>query len=158
MSLEQYYMLAQIIASVAVVASLLFLAFQVKSSSKQARVANWESSIDRFNAMWSRTTSNTEFADILARGQKDLGSLSDAERIAFGHFHQELVLSYETMAMTGAHATAARRELVAVAKRHLALHFSYPGSQAWWREFSRQAGFAPQMVTLVNEAIREGSP
>ncbi len=79
MTLDQYYMLAQIIASIAVVGSLLFLGFEMRRNYKQTRLANWEAVVDRFNALWSRTTTNFDFAEILARGRQSYVGLTDAE-------------------------------------------------------------------------------
>ncbi len=70
MTLEQYYLIAQIVASIAVIGSLLFLGFEVRQNWRQTRLANWESSIDRFNRLWSRTN-DPLVADIVTRGRKD---------------------------------------------------------------------------------------
>lgn len=157
MALEQYYMLAQIIASVAVVGSLLFLGSEVRQNARQTRLSNWESSIDRFNTLWSRTN-DVGLADIIVRGRKGLSGLTEAENLTFYNYYEELVISYESMAMTGDHPTATTKQLVGLATKHLRYHFSFPGVQQWWLVWSKNAGPPPVMTALINEAIRLGRP
>jgi hypothetical protein len=156
-TLDQYYMLAQIIASLAVVGSLLFLGFETRSNAKQTRLANWEVVVDRFNAMWRRTA-DLAFADVVARGRQDYAGLSDAEKIAFGDYYRELTITFETMALSGAHATVSRQEWLEVTKKDLRYWFGFPGAQAWWREWNESVGMPPQITRLINEAISEGPP
>jgi hypothetical protein len=154
-SLEHYYMLAQIVASIAVVGSLLFLGFEMRRNYKQTRLANWEAVVDRFNALWSRTTTNTEFAEILARGRQSYGGLSDAEKIIFGDFHQELILTYETMMLSGAHATVSARQMADLTQKHLSHYLGSPGSKEWWHEFREVVELPPQITAVVNAATGE---
>lgn len=157
MSLEQYYLIAQIVASFAVVGSLLFLGFEVRRNAKQTRLANWESSIDRFNTLWARTN-DLALADIVVRGRKGLSNLTETERLAFGHYHEEMVISYESMTVRGDHPLVESKQLIALGLKHLRFHFGFPGAREWWEEWKRVAGPPPAMVALVNEAIRLGPP
>jgi len=157
MTLEQYYLIAQIVASIAVVGSLLFLGFEVRQNWRQTRLANWESSIDRFNRLWSRTN-DPLVADIVTRGRKDLSSLTETEHLTFYNYYEELTITFEAMAARGDHPSASSEQLVALAMKHLRYHFSFPGAQAWWAEWTKNAGPPPTMLALVNEAIRLGRP
>ena len=151
-------MLAQIIASVAVVGSLLFLGFEMRRNYKQTRLANWEAVIDRFNALWSRTTTNTDLAEILVRGRQSYSGLSNAEKLVFRDFHQEMILTYETMMLSGAHATVSPHQMAELTERHLRHFFGFPGSREWWREFRQEIELPQRITATMNAAIGESEP
>jgi hypothetical protein len=157
-TLDQYYMLAQIIASVAVVGSLLFLGFEMRRNYKQTRLANWEAVIDRFNALWSRTTTNTDLAEILVRGRQSYGRLSAAEKIVFGDFHQEMILTFETMMLSGAHATVSPQQMAELTERQLSHFFRSAGSREWWREIREELELPRQITAVINAAIGDSGP
>ena len=81
MSLETVYYLSQIIAVVAVVASLIFVGMQVRQSTKQAKADAVQAVHDNLSA-WYMNAADTPFkAETGFKGLHDLDNLSGAESI-----------------------------------------------------------------------------
>ena len=55
--------IAEVIAAVGVIASLLFVAYELRRNTGEVRRTNWESTVDRFNTLWSRTGGD-DLADV----------------------------------------------------------------------------------------------
>jgi hypothetical protein len=154
MTLEQWALVAEIVAAVAVIASLLFLAVEVRRNTAEAKRTNWESAIDRFKALWSRT-SRDDLAEIIERGRKDYAGLSGSEKIVFGHYFFELCLTYEVMIVQGLDQIQGG-DLEGLPHKHLQYQFSFPGTRQWWGEMSATQGLSPIMNEAVANAIEKG--
>jgi hypothetical protein len=146
---------ADLLAAAGVIASLLFVAYEVRRNTREVKRTNWESTVDRFNALWSRTTS-CELADVIARGRENYEALTPSEQISFGNYHAELCLTFETMIVLGRNQVQGD-DLLEIPKRHLRHHFRFPGARAWWSWFSRDLGLSPIMEHAVNEATETGA-
>ena len=59
-----------VFAALGVIVSLLFVAYEARRNTAEIKRTAWEANIDRFNAMWSRTSS-TNLAEIRDRGRQD---------------------------------------------------------------------------------------
>ena len=92
--LEQAYYVSGVVAAVAVIASLLFVGFQIRKSSEQARLANWNSVISGLREH-KRRTDSPHIADLIVQGRADFESLTEAGKLAFGFWMEEMVVCYE---------------------------------------------------------------
>jgi hypothetical protein len=79
MNLEQYAYIAEIVASIAVVASLVFVALEIRKNTRQSEIANWNALVDRFNAVYLQTN-DMELAKLVAKGRESYSALSDGEK------------------------------------------------------------------------------
>lgn len=151
MSFAQVADIADVLAAIGVIVSLLIVAYEVRKNTIEVKRANWESGIDRFNALWSRT-SGSELAAVLARGRQSFETLSASEQIMFGHFYNELCLTYETMIVLGRNQILGD-ELAGLPMQHLRYYFSFPGARQWWAGFAETRGLSPLIMRAINEAI-----
>ena len=71
--------------------------------------------------MWSRT-SGPDLADVLDRGRTNFDSLSGSEKIIFGNYHNEMVLTSETMIVLGKDQ-ALDDQLALIPHNHLRYYF-----------------------------------
>ncbi len=123
MSLEQYSYFAEVIASIAVVASLIFVALEVRKNTRESEITHWGSVVDRFNAVY-RQTENIQLANLVAKGRESYDGLVD-ERDAY----------------------------VALFRKHMRYHLGFKGSKEWYDEFERVRGFPPKLAKAIREAI-----
>jgi len=89
MSISELGSLGEVIGAIATVATLLYLALQIRANTKQARLTNWGVLAERYMSVYSQT-SNFELADVIIRGRNSFNSLSDAEKLAFGHYMENI--------------------------------------------------------------------
>ena len=92
--------LAQFIAVVGVILSMLTVAKQIHDNTKQAKLTNWGVLSERYMSVYSQT-SDLNFADVIVRGHKDFDALSESEQLAFGHFLENMCIANEGGARHG---------------------------------------------------------
>ncbi len=124
MSLETIYYITQIIAVVAVIASLLFVGLQVRQNTKAQHLVAQQNYYFSKNEFVGRIADDPTYADIYRRGLQNLYDLSETERWRFGAMMQ---LSFDT-ALTGFKNPDALGEGI-VEAWEITLR---PGSIQWW--------------------------
>lgn len=83
MTLEEIYFISQIVAVFAVIASLVFVGFQVRDSSRAVRAATAQAVHDNYAGWYTALMSNEAALATSAKGFVDLGSLTAAEKAQF---------------------------------------------------------------------------
>jgi hypothetical protein len=106
MSLEQIYEISQTLASLAVVVSLVILIQQNRQANQLARDAAMRIQVEGLQEI-SRALYETQgLADVWHRGNTDLSSLSDADRVRYVTF-----LTYTLRIWEGLHAQQAQGKI-----------------------------------------------
>jgi len=93
MTLEQYAQIGEVIASIAVIASLLYVARQMQQNTDMMRVSNAEHFVDFNMRLCGPIAGDREFAELWVKGESELDSLDAVDR-------QRVVL-FEWQAITG---------------------------------------------------------
>jgi len=88
----------EILGAIGVIASLVYLAGQVRSSGNRARQAAIQSIVNQMNNVWTQMSSERSFADIWVRGSKGLSNLNDeTERVQFSALMLSIFRPYEEL-------------------------------------------------------------
>ena len=153
LSLAQVTTLAELFAAVGVIASLIFVAFEIRRNTAQTRQANWGNAADRFNAVYAQTD-DMELAKLVIKGRQSYHDLSEAEKLSFGHYLEQLCIAIQALLVHGESLAHGREAMLGLAKKHLAFHLGFPGSREWYEEFDKQRGYPPAMREFVREAIQ----
>jgi hypothetical protein len=131
MNWEAIGAVAEILASVGVVISLLYLAVQIRAQTIESRLATGNELANQLNVTYSILSSNRDFADVFLRGLQSFPSLDTAERVQFAAhmnrtfrvveamFNQYRWRRIDDSVWQG--LDAALKDLC-----------TYPGTQAWW--------------------------
>jgi hypothetical protein len=150
MSLEQVFFLSQSIAAVGVVASLIFVGFQVRDSARAVRSATTQAVHENFSSWYILLAHNPGALATSLKGFADLCSMSPAETAQFnctflaflshsqnafhqwrqGHLASDQWACWEALLMNMVHT---------------------PGGVAFWRQ--RSYIFAPDFGREVTEII-----
>ncbi len=93
-NLEQIYYLTQIIAVIAVIVSLTYVATQVQQNTQAIRTNTLESVEARSIDIFFRIGENSEIASIMKRGQEDISSLTDLEQYRFSVVYQGILRAW----------------------------------------------------------------
>ena len=87
---------AELLAAVGVIGSLVYLAGQVRGSLNQARQAAIQSVVNQMNNVWNQMAADRSHADIWVRGSKGISSLKDeTERVRFSALMLSIFRPYE---------------------------------------------------------------
>ena len=82
--------IADTIAALGIILTLGFLAFEQHKNTEQAKIETWNLVMQGIRETRRRTDS-PHVADVIARGRSDYYALTEADRITFGFFHEELL-------------------------------------------------------------------
>ncbi len=93
MNWEAIGSLAELVAALAVLVTLIFLTIQVKTNNELTRRANRDKTIDQFNAWRQLLGSDQEVADIWLKGCRG-DALNASEALRFSELAKSLILIY----------------------------------------------------------------
>ena len=152
MNWEAISAIGQIVGAVAVVISLIYLAREIRSNARVARVG-W---LETFIGWLGQLTERPHLSELYYRGIYDFESLKGADLVRFSAllnqcFHIFSEIYYQRLEgnldpRVWREADVALRELIA-----------YPGIQAWWR--LRSHWFSAEFVKHINDLQQQaGAP
>jgi hypothetical protein len=91
MSIQDLGALGELVAAVATVATLLYLALQIRQNNRNLEEATSASVNQGYASINSRLSSDEQFAEIFIRGREDLEALSPVELERFRAFVQDIL-------------------------------------------------------------------
>ena len=146
---------ADILAAIGVIASLLFVAFQVRRNTKAIRNQHFEATLDHLASQFSRSL-DERVATIIDKGRKNFNDLSDPEKLTFGAWANEYIMgasrltSFEQQGLLDP-------EIAAMAKRRLNWFFKSPGMSQWWGDADRHP-VPVHFEAAIDEVLSQSRP
>lgn len=132
MSLEQAALISQIASAIAVIASLIFVGFQLSQNTRAVRASTSQAHSATYLQAVTSLFDDAEMANIWRRGLRDLASLNDDERVRFLAFTSALFRFYESSRvqmrrgqLDGEHWRTIEQQMISLAGQ--------PGILAWWQ-------------------------
>ena len=145
--------MADILASIGVIISLVYLAVQVKQSAAVIKLAGFEKMFDKLTDQTSLIVENEDVASIYLRGQESYNSLSETEQIRFHMYMSGMMQSLNII------FTQSTRDLIdPVVFKHTAdIYFEKvltpPGVREWWSTW--KTWYQPEFVTYVDANVSQ---
>ncbi|MBF9059147.1 hypothetical protein HKCCSP123_08120 [Rhodobacterales bacterium HKCCSP123] len=148
--------IADLIAAAGVIASLLFLSFELRIQNRETQLNNWREllmSLTGFKAV----TNDPFMADLVTRGHADYHALTEVEKFAFGLYLEQgihIIGNFEKHTgkippeFTGLHYPI---------QNTLLDHLATPGARAWWSESRPRGRFLPATVARIEELQAPGA-
>ncbi|MGB7367547.1 MAG: hypothetical protein WA926_01225, partial [Methylovirgula sp.] len=133
MNLVEISQISQTLGSAAVVASLIFVGFQIRQNTKATRAASHHAvseALNRLNLLWAR---NSEVTRIWLSGMSDRRALTPEERWRFDSTVRAYLHVCETM-YTQADLGAGDFGIVTAEENGIKTVFSSGGVKEWWAE------------------------
>lgn len=154
MTLSEFADIADLVAAFGVIASLLFLGWELRKNSEQARMQNWYSVLTALREH-KRRTDDMSVSDVLDKGRKSYEGLTSSQKILFGYWMEEWLQAQEGLQIFR-HANAHRREdLTRTVKGNFRSMFSHPGCREWWSDSGLADRWPRSLVEAVSGAIAE---
>jgi hypothetical protein len=144
--------LGEVIGAAGVVASLLYLAVQVRQGTKAQRTENYARALGRIATMQSTLSQDSEVSGIFTRGVQDATNLTALERIRFTWALYEMFDAFEFMFYTYENDEIPE-EVWARWSQTLAYWLSFPGVTAWWDV--RPVHFTESFTVFVETLVRD---
>jgi len=150
--LQSLAQIGEVIGAAAVVASLLYLALQVRQNSKAQRTENYARALERVSAFQAVLSQNNDLALIFAKGVWDTSKLTRLEKIRFTWSLYEAFGSFEFMFHTYK-TDEIPEEVWKRWSQTVAWWLSFPGVEQWW--MNRPVNFTESFTRFVESVIRE---
>jgi len=147
MSLDQLASISSIIASLAVVISLIFIGLQLRQNSHLTRMAAAQTSAQLLAQNFGRVTENADFAAILVRDQTT-EPWSPAERLRASNFLSASFRHYEVLHLHRRYGIF-EEELWIGSEERLKETLTNPVLREWWNDC--KSYYARSFVTYVDE-------
>ena len=153
-NLELLASLGEIVGSIAVVVSLIYLAVQVRQSTRAQRMENSSRILDRTAAMQGALSRDPAMSVLFSKGISDPSTLTAHERIQFTWAMYEFFGALEFMFLA-AKENSIPDEIWQRWSSAAAWWLTFAGVQAWWKV--RPIPFAESFSTYV-ESLLDNNP
>ena len=144
---------AESIAALGVIASLLYLASQVRASTRAAAVTSKLASTDLLNKFIDLLIENPELSDIQIRGVLDLDSLNKEEYLRFSNMSLKAFWFFSAGYFQYRAGTISEDDFYET-RNVLRYWLRGQGCRAWWKKFGRLS-VSPAFRTFVDAEIEE---
>jgi hypothetical protein len=150
MSLEHINYISQIISTLAVVASLIFVGLQLRQSAKATRLSAYEAAQGRLDNVRQAIMSDPDLAETFSKGLADPMLLDDRQLVRF-----RLVLFVAANALETLHTMFVQSHIGASewnkVKPTALRIFTTPGGRAWLALFKDEID--PKLAKVLNELV-----
>jgi hypothetical protein len=135
MSLNDLANIGQVIGAIAVVISLIYVAYQIRQNTNAVRSATAQAVHEHFSNWYNLVAADTELSRIAANGLRDYTSLSEQERVRFIATYMSFV-SYSQNAFLKWREGLLKPALWLGWEQVMMNLFGAPGGKAFWKERS----------------------
>ena len=154
MTLADAGSVANLVAALGVIASLLLLVWELRKSTEQSRLANWHAAVTALREH-KRRTDDRWVADVIARGRVNYDDLSIAEKITFGYWMEELLQGFDALLLFGRSSVVSRNETYRASVGAFRYHFAFPGCKAWWLQSGLASRWPRHLVDAVELSMTD---
>ena len=140
----------EFLGGIAVVISLIYLAVQVRSSVKQARIDSYTKATELWTQWTMMVVSNDEAARIFYAGSQDYSGLSGEEQARFNQIISMYFGILDTIMLHEREDVEFPEETLQRAKDAAYGVFKLPGVQEWW-QLNKGRVFAPTVEQYLWE-------
>ena len=154
MSFEDLGNLGELVAAIATVVTLGYLALQLKQNTKALRSQTFQQSSMDMSLTANAISSNGELAEIVVKASENLDDLSPQERIRF-HFWMVVALRrFEAIYVQSVYGSIDRLRIEGFERSILTL-ISSGGPAEWWK--TSKTAFSSDFVKYADKKLSTGS-
>jgi hypothetical protein len=146
--------IAELLGAIGVIASLVYLATQIRQSREQMRAATYQQ-IHEHQGQTFTTLPNPDM-DVVRRGLEDFHQLSAEDTWRFGLWALHNVMNLES-AHYQYRMGMLDQSRWRVYLSNLRMFFRTPGFVAWWNTAPQRPDISPEFLTLVEEILGQES-
>ena len=152
MSLAVLADIADLLAALGVIASLLFLALELRRSNRDTRQANWRALLDSYRS-FKALTNDLAFAEFVVRARQSWPDLSPAEKLSFEHYQEQGI---HVMGNFFKHASTMPGDLTGLTRAVeicMIDHLSGPGARAWYHDNRARGRLMPATYRNIDDIL-----
>ena len=158
MSLEQLSYLAQIVGSVGVIVSLLFVGWQIKHNTRALERDEHNSTMAQWTVIRQAIASDRDMAELMTAGLSGARNLDAADRLRLEHMLQECLWASFHIWDRTQRGVFPKGTFQATAGVYVSDLLLTAGGRAWW-DSAKHRGFYPPFVVDVDALLpKVGGP
>ena len=153
MNWEAIGAIGQLLGAVAVVATLLYIAREVRQNSRSLSISALRDTTAQWNHWSEMIATSTDLAEIVSKGNKSYDNLSESESLRYGAYVQSFfdnVDSYRSLAID----YGMEKDLTLLASI-VSRRIQIPGFKAWWE--ANTADYTDNFVSWIEVVRRDGA-
>jgi hypothetical protein len=156
MSFEQLSSLAQIVASIGVLVSLIFVALQIKHNTGALERNEHNSTMAQWTVIRMAIAKNREIAELMTAGLHGERALDAADQLRLEQMLQENAWASFHIWERTQRGIFPKGTFEATGGALLGTLLRTPGGESWWRE-AKHIGFPPGFVVDVDAVLARNS-
>ena len=156
MSFEQVSYLAQIVASVAVIASLIFVALQIKQNTRALQRNEHNSTMEQWTVIRQAIAQNREIAELMTAGLHGERAMDAADQLRLEQMLQENAWAAFHIWDRTQRGIFPKGTFEATGGALLRTLLKTPGGESWWHT-AKHTGFHPGFVQDVDAVLARES-
>jgi len=145
--------IGEIVGSIAVVVSLVYVSLQIRHANKQSEIESFRHTWDGLNQFCDQVTASRETASTINRGRVSLDSLDEADYLVFEHIHLRLLNTLESwylQLLQTSRPGPYREQQIENLAGIVGGYFGHPGTRALWR---RLRPYYPTIAEIVEREL-----
>ena len=151
MTLQSLAYIGEIIGTVVVILSLVYLAVQVRQNTEAQRTENYARALERLATFQSMLSTDSEVSTIFSKGLADSSNLSTQEKLRFNWTMYEAFGAFEFM-FHAARKKSIDEEIWSRWSEAIAWYLTFPGVHTWWKV--RPLPFTDSFSLFVNSLLK----
>ena len=151
MTIQDFGSIGELVAAVATIATLVYLATQIRQNTRAIRATSHHSTTDSLNVLNTLIAHDPSLARIYRVGGDGLANLTEDERVQFSFLFLAAFRVFETIYYQSKVGTL-EEQLPQIEESSVALLLGSPGGREWWEE--NPFAFSPEFRRHVDEQIR----
>jgi hypothetical protein len=152
MSFEQISYLAQIVASVGVVVSLIFVGLQIRQNTGALQRNEHNSTMEQWTVLRQAIAQNRDIAELMTSGLGGERALDPADQLRLEQMLQEYAWASFHIWDRTQRGVFPKGTFEATAGAFLGTLLRTPGGESWWRK-AKHIGFHPGFVSDVDTVL-----
>ena len=156
MTLEALYFIAQIVAALAVIASIVFLSMQVRENTREQKLKREHELQQMSVSFFDHFTDDEANAEVFIRGGYDYRGLSGPEKFRFNNLASKAVRDFEYM-LTLNKAGVLDGPTLERQERMIFSLLGTPGARLWWERSGMGSWFRPETQARITALIEDGA-
>ena len=152
MNIQDLGSLGELIAALATLITLVYLAVQIRANTNSLRESNTRVHTDRMIDHSRLIATNQELADIFRRGSKDIESLTDQERWQFGTYLWSLFIDFQDE-FHASKRTSLHDYHWNLQRENMLYYLGKPGIKNWWDALD--LNLDPEFVDYTNHLLEQ---
>jgi len=157
MTLSELSEVSQVVASLGVIVSLVFVALELRKNTAQSKLSNYSDLINRYITVYA-ITNDADMSELIVRGRQSYMALSEAEKLSFGHYLEQICAANESSLIYDDSVVHQKGLSSTLWAKHIRYHLGFPGAREWFEEFEQQRGFPPTYMSAIHSVLAGDRP